>query len=732
MNKTCLDLRTLLRLMATTIIVVLLPTCGIHSAMLPMLIAQEKHALLVGVGEYLRPDKLSTLRFSEKDAIAIRELLESSGYRVTILVGPDATRVKILAALEDVAKQTKVGGPLILGFFGHGVQYESDAYFCPYDTDIRQVVNADGQKLWDGNKPLLEPDPQTMVHMREMLATMKKSDAGHKLLLADCCRENPNRPRGALKPRAFGSELKLEDLPRNSAAMFACSEDEQAFESDDWGHGAFTKAFLDACRSSEQITANELSVSVFNGVQSLVAPTGNRQTVNTLISGGVIQLGIVNKSVANDKNTTAHASRMDTANSQSNDTVATPQLSESGEIKTLIGYWKGETNGLPLTLEVKSHTDAYLTFRQSGVDTKLKCTIVLEREEVVIVGGKIIDGNRAGVGPATYKGKIDGRVLSGTWQRLDGLGGGQFSLTKSLDSGEKSSSTTSAPKMLNALNGLRQHEVVSFQKDWADHLGIEVKTTNKSGLSMVLIPPGEFRMGAARSDDRAEADEKPQHKVKISRPFLMASTEVTQGKWKELMGTEPWLGMGLIEGSNYPAAGVDWVDAREFCRRISEIEGVEYRLPTEAEWEFACRAGSTTRFSFGDPFEQVKPFGNIWAGLLYDPSLKIFRVTDSSHDEHIGAAPVGSFRSNSLGLHDMHGNVWEWCEDSVARYDSKEVIDPLINAENQKRVYRGGSWNYEVTHCRSSNRGYENAPGEQIPSSIPFWDVGFRPVCLIP
>ncbi|MBX3421784.1 MAG: SUMF1/EgtB/PvdO family nonheme iron enzyme [Pirellulaceae bacterium] len=263
--------------------------------------AQQKHALLVAVGEYQRPDKLRTLKYPEADALAIKQALEradGTGYEVTLLLGRDATGPEVLKALREIAKKEGVGGHLILGFFGHGVQYGPDAYFCPFDTNVRQVVNADGQKLYDGNKPLLEPSPETMVPMREMLAAMALSDAKHKLLLADCCREDPNRARGGVVGRAFGSDLKLEDLPRNSAAMFACSEGEQAYELDDFGHGAFTAAFLKAFKSSENPTANELSVSVYRGVQSLVQPKGVKQTVNSLFSGGVIDLGMVNRVAA--------------------------------------------------------------------------------------------------------------------------------------------------------------------------------------------------------------------------------------------------------------------------------------------------------------------------------------------------------------------------------------------------------------------------------------------------
>ena len=279
---------------------------GLSLVFLPTIaFAQQKHALFVAVSEYKRPQKMATLKYPEDDAMAIRSILErtdGTGYEVTLLIGKEATKDRVLKALTEIAKKGENGGYLILGFFGHGVQYGPDAYFCPYDTNVTPVVDANGKPLFDGNRPLLQPDEETMVPMRDMLSAMTVSDAKHKLLLADCCREDPNRARG-VAGRAFGSALKLEDLPLNSAAMFACSQNEQAYELDEVGHGAFTKAFLDAFMSSANPTVNELSGSVPRGVEKLVQPKGFKQNVKSIFSGGVIDLGMVNPT-ATDKSIT--------------------------------------------------------------------------------------------------------------------------------------------------------------------------------------------------------------------------------------------------------------------------------------------------------------------------------------------------------------------------------------------------------------------------------------------
>ncbi len=137
------------------------------------------------------------------------------------------------------------------------MQYGESAFFCPYDATLRAVKDKDNNILrFDNGLPRQEPDPQSLVSMREMLDTLALSPAGNKLLLADCCREDPNIARGGLRGRAFGSALRVDQLPKNCAALFACSEGEQAFEHADWQHGAFTKALLTSLSSGQRITAN--------------------------------------------------------------------------------------------------------------------------------------------------------------------------------------------------------------------------------------------------------------------------------------------------------------------------------------------------------------------------------------------------------------------------------------------------------------------------------------------
>ena len=201
-------------------------------------------------------------------------------------------------------------------------------------------------------------------------------------------------------------------------------------------------------------------------------------------------------------------------------------------------------------------------------------------------------------------------------------------------------------------------------------------------INLVLIPPGEFMMGSPQAEEGRDADEGPQHRVRITNPFYIAVHEVMQAQYEKVMGENP----SYFRGANLPVEAVSWNDATEFCRRLSRKVGGKVRLPTEAEWEYACRARSTEAHCFGDDPAGLGEYG--WfAG-------------NSEGRTH----PVGEKKPNAWGLHDMHGNVWEWCADWSGDYDAGPVSDPQGPENGASRVLRGGSWYIGVNGCRSASR----------------------------
>jgi formylglycine-generating enzyme required for sulfatase activity len=236
-------------------------------------------------------------------------------------------------------------------------------------------------------------------------------------------------------------------------------------------------------------------------------------------------------------------------------------------------------------------------------------------------------------------------------------------------------------------------------------------------MKLKLLPAGQFVMGS----DQGEADKRT-HQVTLTKPFYVGIHEVTQEQYEKVM-VQYWIEAEAdpswdlhetnpsgFKGPQNPVEQVSWEDAVEFCRKLSELPeekaaGRVYRLPTEAQWEYACRAGTTTEYSFGNDAE----------------SLGDYAWYESNSGEH--THPVGEKRANPWGLYDMHGNVWEWCSDWYGEYPEGPVTDPVGASSGSFRVFRGGSWDFTAESCRSACRcGY-------VPSSrIDF--NGFRVTCV--
>jgi formylglycine-generating enzyme required for sulfatase activity len=254
------------------------------------------------------------------------------------------------------------------------------------------------------------------------------------------------------------------------------------------------------------------------------------------------------------------------------------------------------------------------------------------------------------------------------------------------------------------------------QKETAERLGVPVDTAIDLGggdkINFNLIPPGEFLMGTPYEGDSLRdhfEDEEPQHRVTISKPFYMGTTEVTQVQWKAMMGENT----NDFKGDNLPVEGVSWNDCRKFLDKVSKREGKTFRLPTEAEWEYACRAGTATPFAFGETISASEANYN---GSLDRDVEKGKRINRQK------TMPVASFKPNAWGLYDMHGNVEEWCQDFYVEdyYKNSPAADPSGPDNGTRRVVRGGSWMKRPGACRSAFRLANFGPNNKM------FDLGFR------
>ncbi len=282
-------------------------------------------------------------------------------------------------------------------------------------------------------------------------------------------------------------------------------------------------------------------------------------------------------------------------------------------------------------------------------------------------------------------------------------------------------------------------------------------------LKMVLIPPGEFLMGSSESEEIAGFftknfgqgvvvwynGERPQHRVQITKPFYLGTYHITRGQFRQFVkdsayetdaekaakvgafGDSPdrrqldmnekytWRSAGFEQTDDHPVVSVSWNDATAFCQWLSKKESKTYRLPSEAEWEYACHAGTTTRYYSGDDPETLAKVGNVADGTFNSKFPREYTI--KAKDGYVFTAPVGKFKPNAFGLYDMHGNAWQWCADWYRDdyYGKSPADDPTGPDSGCARILRGGSCASRPSECRSANRFM----------FLPDWrtnDIGFR------
>ncbi len=271
-------------------------------------------------------------------------------------------------------------------------------------------------------------------------------------------------------------------------------------------------------------------------------------------------------------------------------------------------------------------------------------------------------------------------------------------------------SKSSIKNYINTVRYYLKKEKIKEKRDEIEELSIlatsenpkniEVFTSPSTGMEFVLIPAGEFDMGSPSEEKDRSDYESPAHKVTIKNSFYLGKSSVTQKQWKKVMGNNP----SHFKGEARPVEMVSWEDVQEFVAKLNEKEGTDkYRLPSEAEWEYACRAGTQTSFSFGDDESKL----NEYAWYAENSGSKTHSISQK--------------KPNSWGLYDVHGNVWEWVQDEWHEDYNGAPSDGTVweDGDSSDRVSRGGSWYCNTEFCRSAGR-FRREPESR------FGNLGFR------
>jgi formylglycine-generating enzyme required for sulfatase activity len=289
--------------------------------------------------------------------------------------------------------------------------------------------------------------------------------------------------------------------------------------------------------------------------------------------------------------------------------------------------------------------------------------------------------------------RVDAETGEFVWTPAEGQGPGKYDVVVSVEGPEGRRSQVSF-----SITVTRAHAPAEK--------GVTLDLGGGVTMEFVLIPAGSFLMGSPDSTGQVDDGEKPQHEVRITKPFYLGKYEVTQEQWEAVMGENP----STFKGTDNPVEQVSWEDCQEFLSRLREKLDTPWsscRLPTEAEWEYACRAGSTKKYTFGDEDANLGDYA--WF----------------SRNAGSKTNPVGQKKPNAWGLYDMHGNVCEWCADRYGEnyYSQSPEKDPTGPIFGSTHVLRGGSWTVDASSCRSAARD-ENSPASRGSS------YGFRVVCV--
>jgi formylglycine-generating enzyme required for sulfatase activity/uncharacterized caspase-like protein len=723
----------------------------------------QNWAIVVGINQY---DNLRRLDYAERDAASVRDLFGEMGFEKVDFFAKDAPAIVADNGVEASAEPTfgrlsnflrrwlaskplTAGDTLWFFFAGHGKREGERDYLMPIDADPGNVAG-------------------TGLAVRDLTEQLRGSGAGNVILLIDACRNDGSRD---------GVGIGLEQQ-QGVITLFSCAPEQQSYEMDELQAGAFTYALLQGLRIQGEgncATVARLAEHVRiqvpyltqlhgKGPQNpyLVAEPASKQNLILLPKQAsptdILQL----KYAASQAENQGHRDLARdfwwrvSAISNSSDMEARQAIERLASGNPL-RRGAGNAGGSRSTSDIGFVRVVWRqVFQRLGGDLGVAVAEVIERLAArnfsrlntgSSIGGSAIPFFSPMISRRHFM-QLGSGIFGAVGFGLIGKGFSDAWFRKSTPQPQRSADPTvpKTPKSADADNNMpKAVKLKPFEFDTVQLSGtgkvIEEKMLERKRFSQILdddslrlrmvqIPAGKFLMGSQDSQTGRDVNEGPQHEVTVPE-FFMAQTLVTQEQWKAVANLKK-VKIDLnpvpakFRGNLLPVEQISWWEAVEFCDRLSQYTGLTYRLPSEAEWEYACRADKKTPFYFGETITT---------------DVANYRGTDSNNQGKIdpgnyGDGPKGKFReettevenfpANGWGLYDMHGNVWEWCADHWHDSYNKAPNNGsawLTDNQTAYRVFRGGSWLGNPRECLSSHRGY-NDPSNR--HNV----VGFRVVCV--
>ncbi len=607
-------------------------------------------AIAIGINRY---DFLQPLRFAQRDAELMQKFLQlEAGFEQIFFFSdnsPDLNgkstrpnRTNLLRVLRQLFEQPFLGAGDNFWFFfsGHGIRHADRDYLMPCDGDPEDIEN-------------------TAIEINFVSERLRRCGADNVVLVLDACRSLATRGG-----EGIGRQTAQEARNLGVISIFSCSPQEYSYEIEALQQGAFTCALLEGLGIQGRCaTVERLNQYISFRVPELVREHYRGKQTPYIIAEPVNKSHLIL--------VPQYATSADIATLK----IDAYRAREEGNLDLAEQLWMrvlGATSGSDIeavrALQGLSQPKSQPQPNQFNQQPQLK-----PRREVLKTFGWI----GAGVGLSAVAGKL----LQGSSQQQQ-----TSSDTPTQTTSNKLSTFPFETVTVDARGNISKRQKKDA-KYFEEDLGNNVK------LQMVQIPGGTFTMGSPATEAKRNNDESPQHQVTVPA-FFMGRYQVTQAQYEAIVGKNP----SNFQGANRPVENVNWNEAVEFCKQLSQKTGRKYRLPSEAEWEYACRALTSTPFYFGATITTdlvnyagtATPYGSAPKGVYRQKTTE-----------------VGEFPPNAFGLYDMHGNVWEWCQDYWhENYQGAPTNGSawLTGGDNTTRLLRGGSWDNDPGSCRGAFR----------------------------